>query len=63
MKETPSLAGGGVVALVELLDKIVADLTLDLLSAAEEQNSRAAVGLLVDLMNHAVENGHCEFLG
>lgn len=62
VKETPGLAGGGVVAFVELLHQVLAGLTLDLFGAAEVKNGRAAVGLLVDLVDCAVANGHCSYL-
>lgn len=42
MEEPPTLAGGGVVAFVELVHQVVAGLAFDLLGIAQEQNGRAA---------------------
>lgn len=62
MEEPPALAGGGVVAFVELAHQVVARLALDLLGRAQEQDSWAAVGLLVNLVDDAVANGHFVYL-
>lgn len=62
MEEAPTLAGGAVVAFVELTHQVVAGLALNLLGAAEEQNGRGAVWLLVDLVDCAVKYGHCVYL-
>ena len=62
MEEAPALTGGAVVAFVELAHQVVAGLPLYLLGAAEEQNGRGAVWLLVDLVDCAVKYGHCVYL-
>lgn len=63
MEETPSLAGGGVVAFVELLHQIVAGLAFNLLSESQVQHCWAAVGLLVDLVDCAMAYRHFVYLG
>lgn len=62
MEETPAFPGLRVVAFVELLNQLVAGLAFDQFAGAAVKNCGIAVGLLVDLMNHAVENRHCCYL-
>ena len=62
MEEAPSLAGLGVVAFIELVDQFVASLALCQLADTAMQHRWAAVGLLVDLVDDAVENRHCAYL-
>jgi hypothetical protein len=63
VEETSSLTRFSVVAFVELTDQIVAGAALDQLAAAEVQDCRATVRLLVDLVDYAMENRHCDYLG
>ena len=62
MEETPALTGSGVVAFAQLLHQVVAGLALDLLGRAQEQDSGAAVGLLVDLVDDAMAYRHFIYL-
>lgn len=62
MEETPALSGGGVVAFVELAHQIVAGAAFNLLSGSQVHSRRAAVRLLVDLVDDTVANGHCVYL-
>lgn len=63
VEESPALAGVNVVAFVELVHQVVTRLAFDLLGAAEKQNCWRAVGFFVDLVNHAMENRLCGYLG
>lgn len=62
MEEAPGISGGGIVAFVELLHEVVAGLAIYLFGACKVKNCRRAVGLLVDLVDGAVANGHCVYL-
>lgn len=63
MEEPPALTCIGVVAFVELAHQIITGLAFDPLGGAKEQDSRAAIGLLVDLVDDAMAYVHFVYLG
>lgn len=58
MEKPPALALFGVVRLVEVVQQVFSGLRFDQFRAADMQNSRGAVWLLVDLVDDAVANRH-----
>ena len=58
MKETPSLAGLGVVGDVQVAQQIFGGLRFGQLGAADVQYGRCAIWLFVDLVDDAVTDRH-----
>ena len=61
MEEAPPFAGLGVVGNVQVIQQVFGCLRFDQLSVAEMKYGRAAVWLLVDLVDDAVADGHTSF--
>jgi len=63
MEEAPGLSGRGVLAFVGLAHQVVTGTAFVLLGAGEVKSCWCSVGLLVDLVDDTVANGHCVYLG